>query len=76
MVDAVKALPQEIKNIIELRLWNVLEAEGMRLKMALNAVRMPTMAMNNRLFFESYIPVEEELIEAIQECFTETPGDC
>ena len=68
MVQAVKALPREIQEIIELRLWNVLDAEGMQRKTALNAVCMPTMAMNNRLVFESYIPMREELIEAIQEC--------
>jgi len=68
MVEAVKALPLEVQRIVELRLWNVLEAEGIQRKLALNAVRMPTMAMNNRLVFESCIPNGEELLDAIQEC--------
>lgn len=71
MVQAVKALPQEIQSIIELRVWNILEPEGMKRKMALNAIRMPSMALNCRLIFESCIPMEDELIEAIRESFDE-----
>ena len=60
-------MPQEIQDIFELKIWDITKPDGLARKTALNAVRMPTLALNGRLVFESSLPAEEELIEAIDD---------
>ena len=67
MVEAVKFLPPEVLDVVELKVWDITIPSGIERKAALNVVRMPTMAINGLLAFESSIPSEEELIEAIKE---------
>lgn len=64
MVEAVKVLPREIQDIIEVRTWNVKELEGIKRKAALQA-KVPSIAINGEVVFQSGIPVEEDLISAI-----------
>lgn len=67
MVEAVKALPREVQEIIELKVWDINVSDGFNRKISLNVMRMPAMAMNGQLVFESSIPAEDELIDAINE---------
>lgn len=65
MVDAVKGLPHDIQALIEIRVWNIKEVQGIRRKQVLKANCIPSIAINNEMVFESIIPPQEDLIEAI-----------
>lgn len=65
MVDSVKALPKEIIERVDLRVWNVKKLEGIEKKKELGAKGVPSIAINREVVFQSGIPQEDELIEAI-----------
>ena len=67
MVQAVKVLPQEIQEVIDIRIWNVKQLEGIKRKKELRAKAVPSIALNNEVVFCSGIPQQEELILAIRE---------
>jgi hypothetical protein len=67
MVQSVKVLPQEIQEVIEVRLWDVKTLEGIKRKKALGAKAVPSIALNEEVVFQSGIPQNEELIDAIRE---------
>ena len=67
MVQSVKVLPKEIQEVIEVRLWNVKELQGIKRKKELRAKAVPSIAINEEVVFQSGIPQHEELIIAIRE---------
>ena len=67
MVEAVKVLPKEIQEVIDIRIWNVKQLEGIKRKKELRAKAVPSIALNNEVVFYSGIPQQEELILAIRE---------
>jgi hypothetical protein len=67
MVQAVKVLPNEIQELIVVRLWNVKELQGIQRKKELRAKAVPSIAINEEVVFQSGIPQHEELISAIRE---------
>lgn len=66
MVESVKVLPQEILDLIEVRVWNVKELPGIERKSELRARCIPSIAIGHEVVFESTIPPQEELIDAIK----------
>ncbi len=71
MAESVKALPQEIQDIIEVYEWDMRTREGIRRFMELKAKSLPSVAINGELAYEAIIPMQEELIEAIRERYSE-----
>ena len=67
MVQSVKVLPEEIQEVIDVRIWNVKQLEGVKRKKELHAKTVPSIALNEEVVFCSGIPQEEELILAIRE---------
>ncbi len=67
MVEAVKVLPKEIQDVIEVNIWNVKQLEGIKKKRELRAKAVPSIAVNGRVLFQSGIPQNDELIAAISE---------
>jgi hypothetical protein len=67
MVQSVKVLPTEIQELIEVRVWNVKELQGIQRKKVLGAKAVPSIALNEEVVFQSGIPQHEELIAAIRE---------
>jgi len=65
MAETVKALPEEIKEVLDVRIWNVKRLEGIVRKNELGAVGIPCIAVDEEVVFSSMIPPQEELIEAI-----------
>ena len=65
MAETVKALPEEIKEVLDVRIWNVKRLEGIVRKNELGAVGIPCIAIDEEVVFSSMIPPQEELIEAI-----------
>jgi hypothetical protein len=64
MVEAVEVLPREIQDRIEVRIWNVKALEGVKKKKELGA-KVPSISMDGEVVFESGIPEQQELIDAI-----------
>jgi len=67
MAESVKVLPPEIQDLIEVRIWNVKEPQGINRIKELGARVVPCIAINDEVVFQSGIPQEEELITAIRE---------
>lgn len=65
MAEAVRVLPQEIQDGIEVFIWNVKTLEGINRKLELGARVIPALALNNEVVYESTIPSQDELIAAI-----------
>lgn len=67
MAEAVKALPQEILDIVEVSEWDLRTRDGISRFTELKARSLPSIALNNELVFEAIIPPQGELIAAIME---------
>lgn len=65
MAESVKALPQDIQEIIEVREWDMRTREGIKRFMELKAKSLPSVALDSQLVFEAIIPMQEELIAEI-----------
>jgi hypothetical protein len=66
MAKSVKDLPNETKNLIEIREWDMRTVEGNRRFMELKAKSLPSIALDGELIYESIIPGQEELTEEIR----------
>ena len=65
MAKSVKDLPDEIKKTIEIREWDMRTLEGNRRFRELKAGRLPSIALDGDLVYESLIPAREDLIAEI-----------
>ena len=71
MAKSVKALPQEIKNLIDVHEWDMRTSEGVQRFTALKAKSLPSVALDGELVYEALIPMQEELIEEITRRYKE-----
>ncbi|MCR6544966.1 hypothetical protein [Dehalobacterium formicoaceticum] len=67
MADSVRSLPIEITDRITLQMRNCFTREGLDRKKELNVLVIPSITINEMLAFETQVPDEEELIEAMDE---------
>ncbi len=74
MVAAVADLPKEIKDRIDYHEWSLRNREGIEMFKKFGARSLPSIAINEKLCFESLIPTREELIEAITQEPRESDG--
>jgi len=65
MAEVVRDLPQEIKNVIEIKEWDMSKLSGIKRCGELNAKTFPCIYVNNEIIFNSIIPAQEELIKTI-----------
>lgn len=66
MAEAVKALPQEIQDLMEVREWDMRTREGVARFRELKAKSLPSIALDEQLVYESLIPGQEELAEEVR----------
>jgi len=66
MAEAVKVLPQEIQDLMEVREWDMRTREGVNRFRELKAKSLPSIALDQQLVYESLIPGQEELAEEIR----------
>jgi hypothetical protein len=66
MAEAVKVLPQEIQDLMEVREWDMRTREGVNRFRELKAKSLPSIALDEQLLYESLIPGQEELAEEIR----------
>ena len=66
MAKSVKDLPEETKDQIEIREWDMRTLEGNKRFLELKGKSLPSIALDGELVYESLIPGQEELIDEIQ----------
>jgi hypothetical protein len=66
MAEAVKVLPREIQDLMEVREWDMRTREGVNRFRELKARSLPSIALDEQLVYESLIPGQEELAEEIR----------
>ncbi|MEJ2157639.1 MAG: hypothetical protein P8X96_20095 [Desulfobacteraceae bacterium] len=71
MAESVKALPEEIQDIIEVHQWDMRTREGVQRFRQLKAKSLPSIALDGELMYEALIPMQEELIAEIQRRYQE-----
>ena len=65
MAKSVKDLPDETKELIEIREWDMRTLEGNRRFLELKAKSLPSIALDGDLVYEALIPGQEELTAEI-----------
>jgi hypothetical protein len=65
MAKSVKDLPEETKELIEIREWDMRTLEGNKRFLELKAKSLPSIALDGELVYESLIPGQEELTSEI-----------
>jgi len=66
MAEAVKVLPQEIQELMEVREWDMRTREGVNRFRELKAKSLPSIALDEQLVYESLIPGQEELAQEVR----------
>jgi hypothetical protein len=66
MAESVKALPEEIQQLIVVSEWDMRTLEGVARFRELKAKSLPSVALDGDLVYEALIPPQEELIEEIR----------
>lgn len=66
MAEAVKVLPPEIQEMIEVHEWDMRTREGVTRFRELRAKSLPSVALDGDLIYESLIPPQEEMIAEIK----------
>jgi hypothetical protein len=66
MAEAVKVLPPDIQELIEVREWDMRTREGVNRFRELRAKSLPSVALDGDLVYEALIPPQEELIDEIK----------
>jgi hypothetical protein len=75
MAESVKALPEDIQAIIDIREWDMRTREGVNRFRELRAKSLPSVALDGELIYESLIPPQEELIAEIERRFNTRPTE-
>lgn len=65
MAKSVKDLPAEIKELIDIKEWDMRTLEGNKRLLELKAKSLPSIALDGELVYEALIPGQEELIAEI-----------
>ena len=66
MAESVKALPENIQELIEVREWDMRTRKGVERFRELKARSLPSVALDSTLVYEALIPGQEELIAEIE----------
>ncbi len=76
MAKSVRDLPEDILALIDLREWDMKTPQA-RAHFKMRGVRkLPSIAIEGKLVYESLIPDQNELIERILECVNCNQGGC
>ena len=71
MAESVKALPEDIQQLIDVREWDMRTREGVTRFRELRAKSLPSVSLDGDLVYEALIPPQEELIEEIRRRYRE-----
>ena len=65
MAKSVQELPLEIQEYIEVHEWDMRTLEGNSRFLTLKGKCLPSIALDEQLVYESFIPSQEELVSEI-----------
>jgi len=65
MAKSVKDLPEETKEMIDIKEWDMRTLEGNKRFLELKGKSLPSIALDGELVYEALIPGQEELIAEI-----------
>ncbi len=65
MAKAVKDLPEDIQELVDVYEWDMRTLEGVQRFKDLKAKSLPSIALDGDLVYESLIPMQEELCDEI-----------
>ncbi|MBU0732973.1 MAG: hypothetical protein KJ573_07790 [Proteobacteria bacterium] len=71
MAESVKVLPAEIKDLIDVREWDMRTREGIQRFRELKAKSLPSVALDGDLVYEAIIPMQEEISAEIRRRYRE-----
>jgi hypothetical protein len=71
MAESVRALPQDIQNMMDVKEWDMRTREGIQRFRELRAKSLPSVALDGELVYESIIPGQEELSAEIRRLYEE-----
>jgi hypothetical protein len=71
MAESVRALPQDIQNMMDVKEWDMRTREGIQRFRELRAKSLPSVALDGELVYESIIPGQEELSAEIRRLYDE-----
>ncbi len=71
MLESISALPDNIKNLIEFKEWNIKTPDGINKFVESGGRVLPTIVISGDIVFESIIPTFEELLDALEERATD-----
>jgi hypothetical protein len=74
MAESVRVLPEEIREIIEVREWDMRTRGGIQRFKDLRAKSLPSVALDGDLVYEAIIPGQEELCDEIRRRYDEKNG--
>ena len=74
MAESVRVLPEKIREIIEVREWDMRTREGIQRFKDLRAKSLPSVALDEDLVYEAIIPGQEELCDEIRRRYDEKNG--
>ena len=69
MAKSVRALPEDIQGMIDVKEWDMRTREGIQRFRELRAKCLPSVALDGDLVYESLIPGQEELSAEISRRF-------
>ncbi len=70
MAESVKALPDEIQEMIVVNEWDMRTRKGVDRFRELKARSLPSVALDGALVYEALIPGQEDLIAEIERRFS------
>ena len=76
MAKSVRDLPEEIHAMIEVREWDMQTVETRKHFKTAKVRKLPSIAIEGKVVFESLIPDQDELIEKILQCFGREQRGC
>ena len=66
MAESVKALPEDIQDLIEVNEWDMRTLQGVEKFRELKAKSLPSIAMEGEVVYAAVIPMQEELRTEVQ----------
>jgi len=69
MAKSVRDLPEDIHAMIEVREWDMHTADARKHFKTAKVRKLPSIAIEGKVVYESLIPDQDELIEKILQCF-------
>ena len=76
MAKSVRDLPEDIHAMIEVREWDMHTADARKHFKTAKVRKLPSIAIEGKVVFESLIPDQDELIEKILQCFGREQRGC